>query len=264
MIVRSHASSRTPSVSSYLLRLKMHSELKLCELVRRCVLLQVNPLAPLFVPVQSGLTALDQAFWLLKHQLVGFCRGVSLLGDGRFSRPFGIRAVDLAMQEYEGTVTIFPAWSLKEMTQFLSNFDHTRTEQYFMDGERATWPHLPVIRSLCEVEFVLDRVAADLQLARAREARESMSTPLNTSTGGVSRGKLPSYISLTAYGNSSADDANVSNEDRIDHEPGSYGFGGLRVASAASMLNLAGMVMSDGSSTMHSAPSVGFAPIPMS
>ena len=65
---------------------------------------------------------------------VGFCRGVSLLGDGRFARPFGIRAVDLAMQEYEGTVTIFPPWQVSEMAQFLSNFDESRAEAYMLDG----------------------------------------------------------------------------------------------------------------------------------
>ena len=38
------------------------------------VVSQVNPLAPFFVPVQSGMPLLEQAFWLLKHQLVSVCR----------------------------------------------------------------------------------------------------------------------------------------------------------------------------------------------
>ncbi|KAL1518418.1 hypothetical protein AB1Y20_002710 [Prymnesium parvum] len=212
--------------------------------VNQFIVSQVNPLAPLFVPVQSGLSMLDQTFWLLKHQLVGWCRGVSLLADGRFARPFGIRAVDLAMQEYEGTVTIFPAWELREMAQFLSNFDTARAEQYMMDGERATWLHLPVIRSLCEVEFTLDEVAADLQRARAAAPHSS-------------HGKLPSYISLAAYGNAAAQPEGSGEQQQA--------YGGLRVASNASMLNLAAMGMGgEGASSMHRTPSVGFAPIPMS
>ena len=42
---------------------------------------------------------------------VGFAAGVAHLGQGRFARPAGIRAVDILMQEYEGTVTISPHWS---------------------------------------------------------------------------------------------------------------------------------------------------------
>lgn len=224
----------------------------------------MNPLAPLFVPVQSGLSILDQAFWLLKHQLVGFCKGVSLLGDGRFSRPFGIRAVDLAIQEYEGTVTIFPQWDVSEMAQFLSNFDEKRAEKYMMDGERATWIHLPVIRSLCEVEFTLDKIAAELQSARAAEASDAAAFLEGSKAdpnGNVFRGKLPSYVSLTAYG------LKASGEGKSDDIGTHLGVGhsGLRVASNASMINLAGVFMNDGPTSLHhTTPSIVMAPMPMS
>ena len=63
---------------------------------------------------------------------------------------FGAASV-VWVQEYEGTVTIYPKWELQEMRRFLENFDEARVEDYLLDGERATWSHLPVIRSLCEV-----------------------------------------------------------------------------------------------------------------
>jgi len=37
--------------------------------------------------------------------------------------------------------------------------------QYILDGERACWPHLDVIRSLTDIEYTLDAVAAELQCA---------------------------------------------------------------------------------------------------
>lgn len=131
---------------------------------------QVNPLAPLFVPVDTGMPWLTEALVFLKRQLVGFATGLSELGQGRFVRPFGIRLVDLLMQEYEGTLTIFPHWSIAELLQFTGNFDDARMRQYELDGERAVWPHLQVIRSLCEIEFELDSISTELgeQLAFER------------------------------------------------------------------------------------------------
>ena len=43
--------------------------------VNQFIVSQVNPLAPFFVPVQSGIPLLEQGFWLLKHQLVTPPRG---------------------------------------------------------------------------------------------------------------------------------------------------------------------------------------------
>lgn len=51
--------------------------------------------------------------------------------------------------------------------------------RYTRDGESATWPHLELIRSLCEIEFCLDEVAAGLQqsiaLSRATASAGSAS-----------------------------------------------------------------------------------------
>ena len=138
--------------------------------VNQFIVSQVNPLAPLFVPVGgTGLPWLEEFNVFLKHQLVGFVQGVSKLGHGKLIRPGGFRGVDLVMQDYEGTVTIFPNWHLSELREFLANFDQARIKQYVKDGERAAWPHLQLIRSLCEIEFSLDEVAADLQRTLLRQ-----------------------------------------------------------------------------------------------
>ena len=140
------------------------------------------------------------------------------------------------------------------------------------DGERATWPQLPLIRSLCEVEFCLDEVAADLQrsmaaarIARAAAAsasRDGGESPYNRSDSvDMMRGKLPSYVSLAAYGDDSEDRASPAGGAAaypVGEVNGARSRGKLPgVASHASLLNLASLdVMPDEDTT----PAAGFAP----
>lgn len=77
-------------------------------------------------------------------------------------RPAGVRIVDVLMQEYEGSLTLFPNWHLSDIGGFIANFDAARMENYELDGARAVWPKLPAIRSLCEIEFELDRISQQL------------------------------------------------------------------------------------------------------
>ena len=172
--------------------------------VNQFIVSQVNPLAPLFIPPSTGLLFVEETLLLLKHQLVGFVSGISQLGQGRLVRPMGLRVADLILQDYEGTVTIYPNWSFSELLSFLSNFDERRIGAYMLDGERATWPHIALIRSLCEVEFTLDEVAKDI----SRSVRVGSGSALSGSLGGrgatetAMRGKLPSYMALEKYAES--------------------------------------------------------------
>lgn len=133
---------------------------------------QVNPLASIFVPVRTGLPWLTESINLLRHQLVGLLRGVSGIAQGRLVRPAGVRVVDVLLQEYEGSLTLFPNWHLSDLGGFIANFDAQRMENYELDGARSVWPKLPAIRSLCEIEFELDRISKQLteQLAVERTA----------------------------------------------------------------------------------------------
>lgn len=126
----------------------------------------------LFVPVRTGLPWLTESINLLRHQLVGLLRGASGISQGRLVRPAGVRIVDVLMQEYEGSLTLFPNWHLSDIGGFIANFDAARMENYELDGARAVWPKLPAIRSLCEIEFELDRISKQLteQLAVERTA----------------------------------------------------------------------------------------------
>ena len=237
--------------------------------VNQFIVSQVNPVAPLFVPVGgTGVPWIEEVNVFLKHQLVGFVQGVSKLGQGKLFRPGGFRGIDLVMQDYEGTVTIRPPWTLVELKDFLGNFDERRVGQYMDDGERATWPQLPLIRSLCEVEFCLDEVASELQrsmavarIARAAAAsasRDGGESPFRSDSVDMMRGKLPSYVSLAAYGDDSEHSPAGGSAAYPVGENGARSRGRLPgVASHASLLNLASLdVMLDEDAT----PAAGFAP----
>jgi len=269
--------------------------------VNQFIVSQVNPLAPLFVPVDgTGVPWLEECNDLLKSQLVGFVQGISKLWNGRLVRPGGFRGVDFVLQDYEGTVTIRPSWGLREMSKFLANFDDTRIDKYIRDGERATWPQMELIRSLCEIEYCLDEVAAELQrtmaIGRSKQrlaakaaaicARDTDITDVlnedgESSTarltrghsasieGGPIRGKVPSYVSLSAYDGRPAvtrppsiiqhREPHGSREEGVADRSGSAPLRRLPgVASSASLANLASLEMEEGFET--SAEAIGMAP----
>lgn len=72
----------------------------------------------------------------LKHQLLGALSGLGQFAHGTLIRPLGFRAADLLMQEYEGTVTIYPRWSLWELFSFLSNFNQARAREPCTGGRK--------------------------------------------------------------------------------------------------------------------------------
>ena len=177
-------------------------------------------------------------------------QGVSKLGQGKLFRPGGFRGIDMILQEYEGTVTIRPHWQLSELRDFLANFDARRVKQYMDDGEKAAWPQIPLIRSLCEVEFCLDEVAAEMQ----RSARQANAERRGSA---VTRGKLPSYVNLEVYeGKGAPPSEPPSASGSFSRGAGGGaggqgvgpGFAGLRlpgVASRASLCTLVGLDADD-------------------
>jgi len=211
--------------------------------VNQFIVSQVNPLAPLFVPPTTGIPLIEETLLLLKHQLVGFVSGISQLAKGRLVRPAGVRVADIILQDYEGTVTIHPDWGFGELAAFLSNFDRRRVEVYMLDGLRATWPHLSLIRSLCEVEFTLDEVAKDISLAARAGPHKGLRRP-----GEEGLGRLPSYAtSLDSNGNGGAAGDRAPfpvGNGELSRGGSGFGCGGTlpAVASSASLICLANLV----------------------
>lgn len=190
------------------------------------------------------------------------------------------------LQDYEGTVTIKPSWGLRDLAKFLSNFDAPRIDKFFRDGERATYPKIELIRSLCEIEFCLDEIAAELQASMVASRRFKAERPAAGAPGAIdgsavpssprrvtisddegpfsprsepaqsnsfsdvgtlTRGKVPSYVSLPAYGAEAAEreaDKGATAYPVTEGIPASGSATSLRlpgVASSASLLNLLGL-----------------------
>ena len=226
--------------------------------VNQYLVSQVNPLAPLFMlrtadlwPAHGadfvGFSLLDDALAFCKRQLVAFVGGLSQLGDGTLTRPFGFRGIDLMLQDYEGTVTISPHWDHTDLIEFISNFDDARVARYIRDGEAAAWPQIRTIRDLCEIEFALDDVAREISKEIQREVNSASRENMRTAAGGAGGGdggggvvKVPSYIDMRAYGGpvvqrrGSKNASRNASGDRIPSlQP---------VASHASLLSLAGVL----------------------
>ena len=94
--------------------------------------------------------------------------------------------------------------------QALSDFDTVRFESYLMDGDRAVWPKLPLIRSLCEIELALDRISTELGEVLALERANTHATLANAANNGNGlqpKARMPSYASLANLGSVSTLDA---------------------------------------------------------
>ena len=131
---------------------------------------------------------------------------------------------------------------------------------------------LPLIRSLCEVEFTLDEVAAELQRSMAAARIAARDAAMSASSGALEqrrdsinmeqmRGKLPSYVSLATYGDEAEEHGRAAYPVR-DEQPNASPMGGRGrgkmpgVASHASLLNLASLDPTDDDPL----PSTGMAP----
>lgn len=124
-----------------------------------------------------------------------------------------------------------------------------------------------MIRSLCEVEFTLDEVAAELQrsmaaarFAAARDDAGGDGLPARRDSVSMDqmRGKLPSYVSLATYGDDEAEHGRTAYPMR-DEANSTGGRGRSKmpgVASHASLLNLASLDLADD----EPMPSTGMAP----
>ncbi len=62
----------------------------------------------------------------------------------------------LVSQDYTGDITIIPVpGHLNDFLQVMSNPTINRIEECIVEGERATWPVLALIKSRCSVELAL-------------------------------------------------------------------------------------------------------------
>lgn len=73
-------------------------------------------------------------------------------------------------QRYFGDVTIAPNYSIRHYRRMLSNPDPAFVRQLILEGERATWPKISMIRSHARISKTLERCVARLKDQSKRQS----------------------------------------------------------------------------------------------
>ena len=99
-------------------------------------------------------------------------------------RPLFELAHAMASQPYQGDITIYPRFDLRMLPYILANPTKARMRRYVLEGERATWPRLPLIRNRTRLAraveqglALLDRLAAEEAAGSRQERRGRPDTP---------------------------------------------------------------------------------------
>ena len=115
-------------------------------------------------------------FHLLKSEVQFHGRGLFDFMRKRL-RPELLRQVSgqlytIMAQRYSGDVTIAPNYTLKHYRRMLSNPDPAFARQLILEGERATWPKISMIRSHGRISNTLERCIRRLKVQQPGTARD--------------------------------------------------------------------------------------------
>jgi NTE family protein len=75
-------------------------------------------------------------------------------------------------QRYSGDVTIAPSYRLKDYRRMLANPDPDWVKEMILQGERATWPRISMIRSHARISKTLERCIRRLKNEQGRSTAE--------------------------------------------------------------------------------------------
>jgi TAG lipase/steryl ester hydrolase/phospholipase A2/LPA acyltransferase len=75
-------------------------------------------------------------------------------------------------QRYSGDVTISPTYRLRDYRRMLSNPDPAWVREMILQGERATWPRISMIRSHARISKTLERCIRRLKSEQRRSTAE--------------------------------------------------------------------------------------------
>ncbi|EQC33478.1 hypothetical protein SDRG_08988 [Saprolegnia diclina VS20] len=130
----------------------------------------------------------------LKKQMKAYIKNIAEFGlNTSVLKFFGIGLVPLLTQTYEGDVTIPLASqvSFHEMCKrVLVNPSRREFDSLVLSGERATWPHLSRIQTMCRIEYALERAVRYLRGEQAIEDEKR--------TGVSSLGRVPSFYTSSS------------------------------------------------------------------
>ena len=67
-------------------------------------------------------------------------------------------------QDYGGDINIHPRFDPRMFTKLLSNLNPRELERFVLEGQRATWPNLSIIRNQTTVGRALEQAIIDLRV----------------------------------------------------------------------------------------------------
>ncbi|CAO3652240.1 unnamed protein product [Cunninghamella echinulata] len=172
--------------------------------VNHFIVCQVNPHVIPFLQksntASSTRRAVGFAMHLAKSEILHRCNQLTELGvfPSLFSKVQAIMS-----QKYSGDITIVPDISYAGFLKVLSNPTRDDVAHAIIQGERATWPKMSVIKNHLQIELTVDAILYRLRLRhisqissppRPRPQLESRSTSLLTITRANSAGTLDRII----------------------------------------------------------------------
>jgi TAG lipase / steryl ester hydrolase / phospholipase A2 / LPA acyltransferase len=143
--------------------------------VNHFIVSQTNPHVLPFVskrePGSKGLanSARDYAFSTVRQQaksIINLARASIPLGD--FNKPLDT-AASILDQDYRGNINIYPDVSLWRYANIAKNPDMEAVQRFILEGERATWPRLEMIRTQTMISQTLDRCVDRLEREHENE-----------------------------------------------------------------------------------------------
>lgn len=149
--------------------------------VNHFIVSQTNPHVVPFLTVsgpktKQGLVAAARrfAFATAKEQTKLVAKlGADLLPSGntrdRFDTLHG-----LLNQDYRGNITILPRFHPRSFVQMLSNPSLSQTEQFILEGQRATWPKLAMIKHQTRISRTFEQCLQSLRGGTVQDVDQSL------------------------------------------------------------------------------------------
>ncbi|ORZ08172.1 acyl transferase/acyl hydrolase/lysophospholipase [Absidia repens] len=185
--------------------------------VNHFIVCQVNPHVIPFLQKSNSTSSIRQAASFCMHlantEIQHRCSQLTELGilPSIFSKMKAVMS-----QKYSGDITIVPQVDYTDFVKVLSNPSPEFVAHAIIQGERATWSKMSIIKNHLQIELTIDNILYRLRLRHISEMKSSPSPPRpHLETRSTSLLTLPTRNASTTTTTNSHDD---DREDDMDDE----------------------------------------------
>ncbi|RKP10143.1 acyl transferase/acyl hydrolase/lysophospholipase [Thamnocephalis sphaerospora] len=142
---------------------------KLSELfnINHFIVCQVNPHVIPFIRDKPVNTPWNRASsWAMRLAVQEVYHRLTQLDDVGIMRSLTSRLRSIVSQRYVGDITILPRIDWSRFLGLLTNPSDEAITEFIQNGERSTWPKIPIIRNHCRIEMTIDEIIYRLRLRR--------------------------------------------------------------------------------------------------